>query len=161
MLTALRAQVNAALAVVPARRRPTLRRCDAPDALLATDLPFIADEPAVAAFAADMQGKGWRVTSQNGWILLDAPIPAPEAPIPANFAGEAGCCISLLLRHPGSAEAAELIRAVAKAAEAGPLPFERLCTQIHADFAARLRKKAPLPGALLPYLCAAYHRFDP
>lgn len=158
MLTGLRAQVQRVLYAVPAERKPALRRSDAADALFATDLPMIAGEEAVAAFRADMAELGWRTAERNGWLTLDAPVPAPDAPIPPTAEGECGCCISLLLRHMDDAPAEDIIRAAVKAEDAGRQPFERLCGQLHADFAARLRTHAPLPRALLPYLCYAYEK---
>ncbi|MBQ8200520.1 MAG: hypothetical protein IJZ74_01990 [Clostridia bacterium] len=157
MLSSLRQQVQAALMEVPARRRPALRRSDAPDALLATDLPLAASEEEAAAFICGMTAQGWRVTRQGSWLLLDAEVPVPELRLPAVLRGECGCCISLLMRHQEAGEAAAYIRAVVKASEAGRQPFERLCLQLHAELAAMLRRQQPLPGALVPYLCQAYH----
>lgn len=157
MLRALRAQVQEQFAGMTLARRPALRRSDAPDALLATDLPQVADEAALMAFCREMACLGWRCVPNNGWLLLDAPVPAPDALPPAVPDGACGCCISLLLRHPDHADASEDIRRVVKAADAGSLPFERLCKQLHGEFAIRLRQGKPLPGALLPYLCQAWH----
>lgn len=159
MLTSLRMQVQRVLYAVPARRKPALRRSDALDALFATDLPLIAETEAVAAFRANMTHMGWRTDLHKGWLTLDAAVPVPDSDVPADMAGECGCCISLLLRHREDAPADDLIRAVVKAADAGKRPFERLCGQLHGDFAARLRRNEPLPGALLPYLCHAYEKF--
>lgn len=156
MLRALRQQVQEALYAVPAKRKPALRRADAADALLATDLPLIADQETVQAFIATMEAQNWRVREHNGWLLLDRCVPVLEYGIPGELAGECGCCISLLLRHPEDAQAAMLIRSVVKAADAGRQPFERLCAQLHGEFSTRLRLHQPLPGALLPYLCCAY-----
>ncbi len=160
MLTALRLQVQAVLYALPAGRKPALRRSDAEDALLATDLPLVADSAAVEAFRTEMTVRGWKVSERNGWLTLDAPVPLPEGPIPADLTGECGCCISLLLRHPDGAPADDLIRAAVKAADAGNQPFERLCARLHGEFAARLRNHQPLPGSLLPYLCRAYMKED-
>ncbi|MGN0793076.1 MAG: hypothetical protein ACI4MG_01235 [Aristaeellaceae bacterium] len=157
MLKALRLQVNTALQSVPARRKPALRRSDAPDALLATDLPLAADANAVAAFIRALTGAGWRVwQGDNGWLLLDVPVPAPEHAPDADADGECGCCLTLLTRHPDTADATELIRLAVKAADAGRKPFERLCAWLHGELAVRLRRKEPLPGALRPYLARAY-----
>lgn len=156
MLNELRSQVQRVLYAVPAQRKPALRRSDAPDALLATDLPLVADAAAVEAFRAELARLGWHTAEGKGWLLLDAPIPVPDAAVPAAPMGECGCCISLLVRHPDPAPAEAFIRAVVKAADAGRMPFERLCGQLHGEFAARLRKHEPLPGALLPYLCQGY-----
>ena len=161
MLSDMRAQVQRVLYAVPAKRKPALRRSDAPDALLATDLPLAADASAVEAFRAELACMGWYTTEKNGWLMLDAPVPAPEYQVPAALIGECGCCISLLLRHPDDAPSKDLIRAVVKAADAGKIPFERLCGQLHEAFAERLRRNEPLPGALLPYLCHAYMTFKP
>ncbi len=155
MLTALRQQVQQVLYAQPAMRRPALRRSDAGDALFATDLPLLADTSAVEAFCRDLSAKGWTIGERKGWLTLDAPVPAPACSVPRSLTGELGCCISLLLRHPDDGPAEDLIRALAKAADAGPQPLERLCGQLHGEFAARLRSRQPLPGALLPYLCHA------
>lgn len=160
MLTALRRQVQEVLYACTAVRKPALRRSDDPRALLATDLPLAAGPQQAALFCARMESLGWTTCQQNGWILLDVPVPAPQTAVPGELKGECGCCISLLLRHPEDAPAQEQIRAVVKAADAGRQPFERLCSSLHADFAARLRRHQPLPGALLPYLCDASQRFD-
>ena len=159
MLTGLRTQVQAVLYAVPAKRRPALRRSDAPDALFATDLPLIAEADDVRVFIADMEKQGWTVRERNGWLTLDADVPVPDYAIPTAPAGECGCCISLLLRHMDDAPAEEHIRAVVKAADAGKQLFERLCGQLHGEFAAQLRQHQPTPGKLLPYLCTAYHKF--
>ena len=159
MLTALRQQVQSVLYAVPASRKPALRRADAADALFATDLPLIAEADAVQGFIADMEQRGWTVVERNGWLLLDAAVPVPEYAVPTAPAGECGCCISLLLRHAENAPAEAAIRAVVKAADAGKQPFEKLCSQLHGDFAVRLLRQEELPGALLPYLCCAYQKF--
>lgn len=159
MLTALRTQVQGVLYAVPSKRKPALRRSDAPDALFATDMPLVVEETAVRAFMAEMTRLGWTVSERNGWLTLDTAVPAPKYQVPETLTGECGCCISLLLRHPDTAPEADVIRAVVKAADAGKLPFERLCSQLHGEFAARLRRHEALPGALLTYLCRAYEMF--
>ena len=157
MLTGLRMRVQSVLYDVPAKRKPALRRSDAPDALFATDLPLIAEADAVDAFRAEMANLGWRTEVRNGWITLDAVVPEPPYTIPQATKGECGSCISLLLRHQENAPADDFIRAAVKAKDTGKQPFERLCSQFHAEFAARLRHHEPLPSELLPYLCCAYH----
>ena len=157
MLKMLREQVNAALTDVPVRRRPALRRSDAPDALLATDLPLAADAEAVQRFMAVLTARGWRIrVAENGWLLLDTEVPVP-AMCTVSAAGECACCLSILQRHPENGAAENMLRAVVKAAEAGRQPFERLCGQLHAELAAMLRRHEPLPGALIPYLSYACH----
>ena len=156
MLTPLRAEARAALDRMAVRRKPALRRSEDPGALLATDLPLAADAAAVEAFTKEMEARGWQVWRAANWLLLDKAVPAPpmEA-VPGACPGELGCCISLLARHSeGAADAAD-IRALVKAAESGSPALERLCGQLHAEWAAALREHRSLPGGLLPYLCRA------
>ena len=155
MLTLLRRDVQAMLACVAVRRKPALRRSDAPEALLATDLPLAAEEAAVEAFTALAEAAGWTVTRRGDWLLMDHPVDAPDCPVPAELPGEAGCCLSLLLRHGGGDAPEEDIRALVKARDAGSTALERLCAAWHRDWAARLRRREPLPGGLIPYLCGA------
>jgi len=155
MLTALRKAAQTCLAGVSVSRKPALRRSDEPDALLATDLPRVADKEAVAAFAAAMEKDGWRVWEKSGWLLLDHDVPAPAWRWPDEYPGEWGCCMWLLKQHPGGDAPAEMIRALVKAAEQGNDKVERLCAQWHGLFAEMLRRRQPLPGALAPYLYAA------
>lgn len=152
MLTDLRRDMQALLAAVPCMRKPALRRCDDPAALLATNLPFVADDAAIAAFVQQAAAAGWQVTERNGWLLLDHPIVPPDVP-PAQATGDLACCISLLSRHAQDAgDATAAIRALAKAAETSLTAVEALCRTLHTQWAAALRMRQPLPGALLPYL---------
>lgn len=158
MLSALRAQVNAELLRLEVNRRPALRRSDDPEALLATDLPLASSAETAEGFVRRLRELGWRVwPGRNGWLLLDAPVSAPEPATNCVPAGECGCCVSILRRHPDEGDASGMIRALVKAADAGRQPFERLCSQLHGQLAALLRRHEPLPSALLPYLCQAYH----
>lgn len=155
MLKPLRAEVNALLEAVLGRRKPALRRATVPEALLATDLPHAADAPAVEAFIRQAEKLGWRVClAENGWLLLDKPVPVPTGDIPA-LPGRCGCCLSLLQRHPETGDARPYIREAVRAEEAGVGDLIRLCERMHAEFAAMLRLHRPLPGELLPYLARA------
>lgn len=156
MLRPLRGQLQELMADIPVMRRPALRRCDAPDALLATDLPLIAGEDAVQAFMLAARAAGWRMYAlPNGWLALDHDVPVPAVEDDVNVPGEAGCCLSLLRRHPGGAAESEMLRALVRADEAGKSQLERLLSAWHRDFAARLREHRALPGGLVPYLCKA------
>ncbi|MGN0778576.1 MAG: hypothetical protein ACI4MJ_05465 [Aristaeellaceae bacterium] len=146
------------LAALPVARKPALRRPDAPDALLATDLPLAAEESTVQAFIAMAQAQGWTVSRWESWLYLDHPVDAPCCPVPAVLEGEAGCCLSLLMRHADGAAPAEDIRALVKARDAGDQAIARLCAAWHRDYAARLRRHEPLPGGMIPYLCGAMTR---
>ena len=155
MLTRLRRQVNEAMADLPVRRKPGLRRASQQEALLATDLPLVALEGALEAFCSRMAQMGWTVHQKGQWLLLDAPVPMPEIIGIPHATGEAACCLWLLRRHPGGTVDQNMLRALVKAQEAGRQPLERLCAQWHQCFAAMLRQKETLPGGLLPYLCEA------
>ena len=155
MLTALRAACRAHLDRACARRAPALRRSSAPDALLATDLPLIAPEEAVAAFRRDMAREGWAIREEKGWLLLDHPIPPPPTQAVTDYSGEAGCCLWLLMRHPGTDCPAAWVRALVKAHEEGAASLERLCRAWHGELARRLRLGLSLPGGLAPYLAQA------
>ncbi len=157
MLRELRAQVNALLADTPVRRKPALRRSDVPGALLATDLPYAADEKATADFIARAEAAQWSIRrAENGWLLLDRPVPMPDAPEMTYYQGECGCCLWLLRQHPDNGDAAEMIRQLVRAQEKGPAEIERFCGALHASLAAMLRRGEALPGGLAPYLAAAY-----
>lgn len=155
MLTALREAVSRAMEGLPVSRRPALRRSDDRDALLATDLPLTTDAASLACFTTRLEKLGWRIRPWQGWLLLDREVPPPEYRVPAALEGETGCCISLLLRHPGGEADAALVRDVVKAAECGRPALTRLCARLHAEWAEALREHRNLPGGLLPYLCRA------
>lgn len=155
MLSALRREVQAALEELDVRRKPALRRSDNPGALLATDLPQAAERAETERFIARITAMGWRVWTSEGWLLLDKAVPVPEGYAPHLTEGAVGCCISLLRRHAAGEADAGSIRAVVKAAESGRPALERLCEQLHREWAAALREHRNLPGGLLPYLCRA------
>lgn len=155
MLTALRAEAAALLSACPTRRRPALRRSDDPTFLLATDLPLAAEAAVAEAFTHQMEAQGWRIVPRGGWLLMDHALPMPADPGLATAPGEMGCALWLLRRHPGGEAPADALRALVKAAEAGPGPLERLCREWHAAWAEALRRHITLPGGLAPYLAAA------
>ncbi len=138
MLRAARAEVRALLADLPARRPPALRRALTEDAMLACDLPLASDPATAAVFCDRARGRGWRVTEDRGWLLLDKPdlIPPPigdELP-----EGEAGCVLSLLRRHPELWRDLTGRRMLAKASECAAPKRERVCAELHARWALRL-----------------------
>ncbi len=157
MLTRTRRAANDLLAAVRTERKPALRRATEDGWLLATDLPLAAERAETDRFIRVAEEDGWRVSeTEGGWLLLDRTdllaTADPSAQIPD---GEVGALLSLLLRHPSGEKDPEALRAIAKAAEQGPGPLARTCAALHAAWAERLRQNKKLPGALLPYLCAA------
>lgn len=157
MLTGLRREVRALLDGCGAARPPALRRAQDAAYLLATDAPSLLDEAALTRLCDALRTLGYDTALHGGWLLLDRALPLPDLPLlPASLpAGEVGCVVSLLLRHPSDAADAADIRALAKAAEMGAGALERICAGLHRDFAARLREGVPLPGGLLPYVLLA------
>lgn len=159
MMKRLRCMIRPLLEAVPARRAPTLRRCDDSGALLATNLPFLADESAVLDFIHSAETQGWTVTPRNGWLLLDHDVSILDMPVPDAPRGEIGCLISLLVRHPmDTSPCQDELRALIKSAEVSAEALEQLCGQLHRQWAERLRRHAPLPGGLLPCLCELHHQ---
>lgn len=156
MLTELRRMIRAELDALGARRPPALKRTEDPDALLATDLPLAGDAAQTDAFLRRMKELGVTCRACRGWILLDAAavLPPDDPAIPA--AGECACCLAILRRHMCKDASPALIRRILKASEAGKMPFERLCTQLHAELAAMLRRHETLPADAAGCLAAAW-----
>jgi len=159
MMKRLRGMLRPLLEAVPTQHAPTLRRCDDPSALLATNLPFLADESAVLDFIHSAETQGWMVTPRNGWLLLDHDVSILDMPVPDAPRGEIGCLISLLVRHPqDTSPCQDELRALVKSAEVSAEALEQLCGQLHRQWAEKLRRHTPLPGGLLPCLCELYHQ---
>ncbi|MBR4712022.1 MAG: hypothetical protein IKP10_08290 [Clostridia bacterium] len=157
MLRAAREAAVELMRGIPAARRPALRRANEAGWMLATDLPLIADEAGREHFLTLAREAGWRTgRTPGGWVLLDRLDLLPQAPPPDRLPdGEAGALISLLARHPSDGTDDEALRAIAAAAEQGRPQLDRLCAALHAAWARALRRHEKIPGALMPYLCAA------
>lgn len=144
----LRMAVMFLLSGTESDRPAALRRSLREDYLYATDLPQTADREAAEAFRRQAESDGWRTEEDGGWILLDR---VPEKPPAGGFTGpygpEAGCCASLLERHPERKKQSSLRerRMLLKAGEKGPEAFERCCTTLHRELAEKLRKGTALP----------------
>ena len=151
MLKRMRDELRLLMADIPARRPPALRRSDAPDMLLATDLPLLTGMDALAVFLSRLDAADWRYRIQGQWLLLDHEPPVPPV-CPGPLHGEAACVALLLEKHPGGGSDPELLRRLLKAAEQGPRKTEPLMEQLHGRLAGMLRQKQPLPDGLLPYI---------
>lgn len=144
----LRTAMLTLLSGFASERPAALRRSFRDDYLYATDLPQTTSRETTEAFRRSAESAGWRTEEDGGWILLDR---VPEKPPIGGFKGpygpEAGCCASLLERHPegertnGQREK----RMLMKAGEEGPDAFERCCTRLHREWAENLRKGTALP----------------
>lgn len=157
MLTAARTALAELLGGIRTPRKPAVRRAADSAWMLATDLPLLVSEEETARFLTLARDAGWRTgRAANGWLLLDCPALLPTAPVPEPLPdGETGALISLLLRHPSKETDLPALRAVAGSSEQGRIQLERVCAGLHAAWAEALRKHEKIPGALLPYLCAA------
>lgn len=128
-------------------RTPVLRRSNKTQFLLATDFPLITDKNSMTAFMELAETNGWQTITDRGWIHLNRKAvfeAAEEIPDPGP---EAACCLSLINRHPnemvpsdGTAE-----RLMLKAMEQGTEACERICCELHAEWAASLRKHKGIP----------------
>lgn len=157
-----------------AKRPPALRRSLREDYLYASDLPGIVTEETLKGFIINAESAGWDVIREGGWIQMRRRIPElPDDWYRGGFEGGDGrengseleCCASLLARHPnpnekvrgeerqsgesgsykGKREGETEIIALIKAGEEGERAVEKLCREMHREWAERLRKKEPLP----------------
>lgn len=144
----LRKEVLKLLASAECIRPAVLRRSLREDALYATDLPKVAAEPVLMEFCRRAEAAGWHTAREGDWIQLDQDrTEPPEGGFSGPYGKEAGCCKSLLLRHPererntGAREKRRLI----KAGEKGPEDYEKVCSMIHQEWAGVLRRGEKLP----------------
>lgn len=150
MLRPLREQLRQMMTGLDVSRTPVIRRSDEADMLLATDLPLLVNEAIMNDFLPRLAEAGWQTRMHRGWLLLDHAVAVPA--IEGTPIGEAACVISLLERHPGGGNNAELIRLLAKAPEQGEKQMQRLFLDLHRRFAGMLREHRHLPEKLIPYV---------
>ena len=146
---ALRTELNNLLAGTSFSRLPALRRSLREDWLYATDLPSLCRAETLRAVRLRLEEAGWETESDSGWLQLRKEVLLPLEELPDGFFGpEAACCRSLLERHPvrGDGYPRKAVFLLAKAAEEGPLSYEKACGRLHREWAERLRKNEPLPG---------------
>ena len=132
----------------------TIRRCRQEDYLYATNLPQLSDEENILYFIRNAETSGWRTEMKDGWILLDRiPEEPPKRAFPEITGPEAGCCASLLQRHPQSRgnEGSREIRMLIKAGEENAEAYERVCGILHREWSAALRNGLKLPEISLSY----------
>ena len=154
-MNALRMEVQELLREIPdVARKPALRRGLDDRWLYATDLPQVAGERETKLFLQEIHRKGWRSEEENGWLKLDRiPRMPPKGMDNGTPGAEAACCASLLKRHRDRLDPTDCMteRMLIKAAEKGTASFELACGQIHAEWAARLRRGERLPAVDIAY----------
>ncbi len=148
----LRREIQEMLRNVPCWRPAALRRSQREEFLYATDLPGAADTKAVELFLQTAAANGWRTETAAGWIQLDRECSEPpDGGEPGQTGPEAHCCASLLRRHPGSGRSERERRMLIKAGEEGPEAYEKVCAQLHREWAEAMRKGEPLPDISLRF----------
>ena len=166
-----RRALNSLLAREETPRKPALRRSRRPEWLYTTDLPGLISDEALTAFQRRAEAAGWICEAAEGWLEMTRSVSTPPAGwFDGPWPPEASCCASLLQRHfpDGRAndsgktacragrprrddsegrecENREAI-ALIKAGEQGAEAYEKACAEIHREWAARLRRREPLPA---------------
>ncbi len=153
---ALREELAAVLTPPAGGRPPAIRRSPREEWLYMTDLPVLYGGTVPNTLLTALTGLGWEYRQEDDRLQLRKPAPEPpEHWYAGPFGPEAGCCLSLLDRHPqrdvedsGAAQ-----RTLIKAGEEGEKAYEETCAALHKDWARRLRE-----GKSLPALSRRYFR---
>ena len=151
---ALRKELAELLEQADGKRRPALRRSLLRDWLYAADLAAACPGHAGEALAKELRAAGWETREDGDWTQMRKPVyRPPEGWYSGPFGPEAACCASLLERHPGGPEGEDpgIICRLIKAGEEGPEAVERVCAELHREWAARMRAGKPLPGISREY----------
>ena len=148
-VNALRKELQILMQTKRTSRPPVLRRSLVEEWLYATDLPGVCSREEISLFQDQLTENGWEYTADGQWILMRKTAEEPpDEWYNGSFSTEAGCCLSLLERHPDrttdAPEAAQ--RMLIKAGEEGEKRYEAACAALHRNWAERLRKGEPLPA---------------
>ena len=153
-INALRRELTVLLSGVPLSRPAALRRSGHEEWLYATDLPALCDGKVKESLMQRLREAGWEYGEEPGWILLRKTAEEPpEGWYGGLFGPEAACCLSLLKRHvqDTGSDPEAVQRLLIKAGEEGEGFYEAACARLHRDWAARLRRKEPLPAVSRRY----------
>lgn len=149
---ALREELAALLTVPEALRPPVIRRSLKKEWLYAADLSMLYGGKLPDSAAERLSAAGWEVAFEENWLQLRKAAPEPpENWYAGPFGPEAGCCASLLRRHPGGGDPAPETADLIRAAEEGPEAYEAACAQIHRSWAEKLRRGESLPAISVRY----------
>ena len=154
-VNALRNELIPLLQSPPDRRKPVIRRSLRSEWLYWTDLPVLWDGPVPETLLKGLSDAGWEYELKDrSWLELrkDCRTP-PDNWYQGPFGPEAGCCGSLLKRHPRScrSESDSAALLLIKAGETGYSAYEEACAVLHREWAGRLRKHQALPDMDLCY----------
>ena len=146
MLKKIRQELLQAFAEENLPRTPFLRRSDDPSWLLVSDWPRLS-----RTVPELLSRPGWRWEVRDGLLWMDNLPEKPERHPQVQAAGETGCLLSLLRRHPRGTEEPVMIRRLLKLMDSPKQERERGMARVHGELAERLRLRQPLPD-LLPWL---------
>lgn len=144
---ALRKELAALMPAPPDGRMPVIRRSLRPEWLYAADLDILYGGTIPNMPETALAGAGWEFAREGNWLQLRKPAPEPpEDWYCGPFGPEAACCASLLerCRLPREPELHVQLMLI-KAGEEGEKAYEKTCSEIHREWAARLRQGWPLP----------------
>ena len=151
-INALREEITALFRTLSPPRPPALRRSLRTEWLYAADLPQLYGRDRLQEVMIRIMEAGWEIREEEGWLQIRKPAPEPpEGWFEGPFGPEADCCVSLLHRHPGKADAEMVQRLLIKAGEEGPDAYEAACSELHREWAELLRKHQELPSVSRRY----------
>ena len=153
-INALRKELNDITGNLRVSRKPALRRSMNEEWLYVTDLPATVDSKELKAFISLLRDRGWETETEGLWIRIRKEIHEPppdwyEGP----YGTERACCRSLLKRHPDRETEPDcrIEYRLICAGEEGPDALETVCTQLHRDWAERLKEKQKLPDISIAF----------
>ena len=148
-INGLRKELNCLILAEDCRRKPAVRRSRQEEWIYVTDLPECASGERLESIRRKLEEAGWESLEEDGWMQLRKTVEEPpEGWYDGPFGPEAGCCGSLLRRHPECCEETDrrITYALIRAGEEGAEAYEAVCRRLHRDWAIRLRKGEKLPN---------------
>ena len=147
-INALRKELNTLIVPDDDGRKPAVRRSLREEWLYVTDLPEIARGDRLEDACRRLSESGWESIMEGGWMQVRKAVTGPpEDWFSGPFGPEAGCCRSLIERHPERIKEPDcrIEYLLIRAGEEGAKAYEATCRQLHGEWAERLRKKQKLP----------------
>ena len=150
----LRKELHSLIGQENGRRKPVVRRSLRAEWIYVTDLPLVTGEKQLESICEQLHKADWESMTEGYWMHLRKEIhEPPEGWYEGEFGPEAGCCRSLLKRHPGSQGGFDqrIEYALIRAGEEGADAYEAACRLLHQNWARRLREKQKLPDVSLQF----------
>ena len=149
VLNEMRKELASVLTGSAENRAPVIRRSLSEDWLYATYIPVLNNGSIPETVIRRLTGAGWEYAQDGSWLQLrKSASEPPENWYSGPFGPEAGCCMSLMERHPADeGETTEAVqRMLIKAGEEGETAYEKACAVLHRIWAERLRRGEALPN---------------